>query len=553
LKKLAKNISGILTRTEKKWFWVLTASDIFINILDIVFLASLIIIINYYTQQNYIPVHFTFLGELMEKKFYLVIALFALLFSFKNFVAFLAIKKVHHFAYNVALRISQNALSDYLSSDYANYANTDSSVHIRKISQQAIQFGQYILLNCHQIISQLVLIVIAIVVIMLFNATLFLLLLFVIIPPVILTAWIMKKKLQSLRHDAKVNSEKSIQHLYEALNGYVESNIFGRKHFFTNRFAEFQKKMNHHIASQQTIQGFPGRLIEIFAILGLCALIMIGKQYGNSGMPVLLIGAFMGAAYKIIPGIVKILNCASQIKAYQFTITDLLHHGYTPGFPEKENPAEIFRVEFENVSFGYDDRNVLDKINFTINKGDFVGLRGISGKGKTTAINLLIGFAEPCAGAIRINDYTAKKSERLSYIKNISYAKQQPFFIRDTLQKNILFNDEHYDPAKLNELISLAGIDKIIRGHTEGLQFMIEENGKNISGGERQRIVFARALYKEADLIILDEPFTELDETSGIAMTIHLQKLANQGKIIILAAHNKNSFTYCNKIISLND
>jgi ABC-type multidrug transport system fused ATPase/permease subunit len=548
-----KNILLILTRPEKKRLLLLTLADILINILDIIFLAALLVIINYYSQQNYTSAHFSFIFGLGGKNSYLLIIAFFLLFSLKNLSGFFVMRKQNHFVYRVALRISGNTLSDYLSSDYQNYALTDSSVHIRKISQQAIQFGQYVLLNFQQIISQSVLITITVIAILLLNAKLFLLLVVIVIPPVILTGWLMKKKLEGLRFHAKINSEKSIQYLAEALNGYVESNVYDKREFFTKRFEHYQKKLNYHIADQQAIQGFPSRLIEIFAILGLCVLIVLTQQFADSGKPVLLIGAFMGAAYKIIPGIVKILNSSGQIKAYHFTITDLLHHNYAPLSIDKTLSSKIHSIAFENVSFRYNDKNILNNINFKIDVGDFVGISGISGKGKTTIINLLLGFLQPASGSIKINNDITEKVKRLSYLKNISYSKQQPFFIHDTLLKNVLFDDEDYENERLNEIIAVTGVDKIISANDKGLHYEIQENGKNISGGERQRIVFARTLYKSADLVILDEPFRELDEPSEIRMLEHLQQLAKKGNLIILISHNRNSLSYCNKIISLDD
>lgn len=87
----------------------------------------------------------------------------------------------------------------------------------------------------------------------------------------------------------------------------------------------------------------------------------------------------------------------------------------------------------------------------------------------------------------------------------------------------------------------------------EGLNKMIMENGKNISGGQQQRITIARALYKNADLILLDEPFNELDEDAEISLLKHFRELAQQGKLVILITHNKKSLSYCTKIISLDE
>ncbi len=553
LKQVAKNILSILTGRENRKLFFVTTLDILINILDILFLGALILIINFYTQPDNAHFRFTFLADLLTKHSYSTIIIFFFLFTLKNLIGFFILRKQFQFVYKVSLRISEKSLTNYLSSDYSNYAHTDSSVHIRKISQQAIQFGQYVLLSLQQVISQSVLILITIVSILILNAKLFLLLLCVIIPPVVLAAWLMKKKLQSLRYQAKQNSEKSIQYLQEALTGFVESNVYDKNLFFLNRFKEFQKKLNLHIADQQTIQGLPSRIIEIFAILGLVVLIILSKEYNRTGISILLIGAFMGAAYKIIPGIVKILNSLGQIKAYNFTVADILTNDYSPLEIQKNNVSKISSIEFENVSFYYNDKRIINDLNFKIHSSDFVGICGVSGKGKTTIINLLLGFLEPKSGSIKINDQKTNNIERHSFLKRISYTKQQPFFIHDTILKNILLDNDIHDREKLEQIIQVTGITKMLKTSRENLDYIIDENGKNISGGERQRITFARALYKLADVIILDEAFTEMDEASEMNMLKLLQSLALQGKIIILITHNKNSFSYCNKIISLNE
>ena len=241
------------------------------------------------------------------------------------------------------------------------------------------------------------------------------------------------------------------------------------------------------------------------------------------------------------------------MKTFQFVIDALLENNEVKISESSVENISVSSIEFKNVFFSYKDESLLRDFSFCIQKGDIAGISGISGKGKTTVINLLLGFLNPLHGKIFINNIEASTTERKKYWNKIAYGKQQPFFIHDTLLKNILFDDENYDAEKLNEIILLTGVDKIIAAHPEGLQYIIEENGKNISGGERQRIVFARTLYKPSDLIILDESFTEMDEASEMKMIKHLQHLAAQGKIILLITHNKNSFSYCNKIISLND
>src|SRR6185437_994194 len=113
--------------------------------------------------------------------------------------------------------------------------------------------------------------------------------------------------------------------------------------------------------------------------------------------------------------------------------------------------------------------------------------------------------------------------------------------------------DDAYDKEKLVEVASFCGIDKLLEKYPEGMEKIIKENGKNISGGQRQRIMLARALYHDFDLLILDEPFGEMDDQSEKEILIQLQALAQKGKMILFITHNRDSLKYCSKTFSLNE
>jgi ABC-type bacteriocin/lantibiotic exporter with double-glycine peptidase domain len=307
--------------------------------------------------------------------------------------------------------------------------------------------------------------------------------------------------------------------------------------------------LNAYLSEQLIIQDLPSRLIEVFAILGLFILILINSFTTNSNsVQVLTIGAFVAAAYKIIPGIVKILNSIGQVKTYSFTMSNLLYKQPIP-VKKKDNNAGIISFEFVNVSFSYEEEKVLDNFSLAMTYGDFVGLSGVSGKGKTTVINLLLGFLNPSSGTILINGTLTEATDRQGYWGNISYIKQQPFLIFDSILNNIILDDNCEDVQRMENVVKIAGIEEFPGSYNK----VITENGKNISGGQRQRIAIARALYKDADLIILDEPLNELDRDSENLFLQHFTELSRQGKMILLITHDKESLSFCNKIISLDE
>ncbi len=154
---------------------------------------------------------------------------------------------------------------------------------------------------------------------------------------------------------------------------------------------------------------------------------------------------------------------------------------------------------------------------------------------------------------ILINDSSISSEEIKNYWPQISYVRQQPFFIHDSILRNITLQEENYDHERLKMALINSGLQDFISQSPEGLDKMITENGKNISGGQQQRISIARALYKNADIILLDEPFNELDETSAVLLAQHFKDLVAAGKTVIMITHDSKSLSFCNKIISLDE
>lgn len=193
MKKTITNIFFILTGKEKNEVIQLIFLDILVSILDIGFLAMLLLVMQFYTNPaSTISTYLSF--NIFKKSPLLLIALFFILFSIKNYFAFRIIRMQLKFIYQVASRLSEKNLAGYLNGDYNNYVNIDSSVHIRRIGQQPIEFGHYVLGGFQQIVSQSVLILITIIAILIYNPVLFALLFIILAPPIILIGFLMKKK-----------------------------------------------------------------------------------------------------------------------------------------------------------------------------------------------------------------------------------------------------------------------------------------------------------------------------------------------------------------------
>jgi len=553
LKYFIQLVLSILNHKEKVKFGLNIIFDLLIGVLDIVFLGLLLIVINFYST-NQFPVTPFLQQSLFNKNSLLLISLFLGLYGLKNWLGYRITQSQNSFFYDVASRLSRQNMLDYLKDDYFKFVNIDSSVYTRKISQQPIEFSNYILTNIQQIISQSILIFFTIVGILFYHPSLFISLFVLLMPPVILSGYYIKRRLTDVRTNSKLTSQLTLQYLKESLSGYIESNVYDKNIFFTDRYYRYQKQLNGYIATQQTLQGLPSRLIEIFAVLGFLILIAINKYFsGNHGVGLLDIGVFMAASYKIIPGVVKILNSTGQIKTYEFTLNDLQRDKKSTVNAAAIPTSGISEIQFDRIEFSYRHNQVLNNFSLHLLPGDFVGITGSSGLGKTTIVNLLLGFLEQDNGTISINSIETNSSDRQRFWDRIAYCKQQSFFINDSILKNITLTEDVYDSSRLENVLSFCGVDNMLGQYPEGINKLITENGKNISGGQKQRLMLARALYHDFDLLILDEPFSELDDVAEKTLLIKLKLLAQKGKMIIMITHNKSSLSFCNKLISLND
>jgi ABC-type bacteriocin/lantibiotic exporter with double-glycine peptidase domain len=533
-------------------FWVQIGLNIFISIADIASLAFLLLIINFYIGNSTAGLGFL-PAWLLDRDSIVLIGFFLAFFALKNLAGVLINNSQFKFIKDVAVRISTKKLENYLQGDYTGFVQVDTAAHLRKIGFQPFEFCQHILSGIQQIIIQVFMVVLTIIAILLYNAQLFLLLFVVLLPPVIVVFFILKKRVGDSKKTIHASNEESFRYLMDAVKGYPESNIYQLNDFFTHRFAAAREKFSKHLFNSLAIQALPNRVIETFAVLGLFMLIAITKWSGiNEGSMLITIGAFTAAAYKIIPGIVKIINASSQMRAYDFAINDLI-------LPEKKlknetkKQAAIESIELRDIDFQYADHAILNKFSFCVQKGDFIGIAGKSGKGKTTVLNLIIGFLSPSHGTILLNGEPASLRELKNIWPAVAYVRQQSFLINDSILQNIILGEDPLDEEKLKKVIELSGLSDLIRRYPEGVNKTILENGKNISGGQQQRIAIARALYKDAQLILLDEPFNELDEASTRTLVKYFKELSASGKIIIMITHDKLSLSFCNKIVSLDE
>ena len=554
LKKGIIDIKRILNISERRRFVVLVLLNVLLSVADISSIALVFIVLNIYSGQSvtsFSPIlqqlHIT--GQSLEPAIFLIVV-----FVLKSIAGYFITKAQFRYISNVATRLAEKSLLLYLEGSYEDHVNIDSSVLQRRICFQPLEFAQYILSGIQQAINEFILIIISVTALALFNLKLLVIVVIVLLPAVFILYYITKKRLSETRKNIQTSNEISLQYLNETIAGFIESNIYNKNAFFVKRYKQSRFIVNRFIADMQVTQVIPGRFFETFAVIGLFVLLVVLRyNAAPADDNFLMLGAFVAAAYKIIPGISKIINYHGQVKTYFFTVNELTKDKNVDIKKSSSYEHEINNIAFRNIQFSYGDVSVFDNLNCNINKNSFVGISGKSGKGKTTLIDLLLGFLSPASGSIFINGNRLNSDDIKNFWPQIAYVKQTAFLLHDSIFQNIVLYEKDIDEKRLNEVLEVTGLKDWLSRLPDGMYTKITESGKNISGGQRQRIAIARALFKNASLIILDEPFNELDEASEMSLLHYFKQLTSLGKTVLLVTHNTNSFSLCDDIIYLDE
>lgn len=172
------------------------------------------------------------------------------------------------------------------------------------------------------------------------------------------------------------------------------------------------------------------------------------------------------------------------------------------------------KIQVKNLDFSYDDKVILEKANFTIEKGKKYLIKGVSGAGKSTLMKIISMIYDDYKGAIEVDGVDYKEISEKSFNSKVSFVYQDVFLFEDTIRNNIsLYKD--IPAEKIQEVIDVCGLNSVVEGKKAGIDEKLMENGKNLSGGQRQRISIARALAKNAEILFIDEGTSSLNEDLG--------------------------------------
>jgi subfamily B ATP-binding cassette protein MsbA len=351
--------------------------------------------------------------------------------------------------------------------------------------------------------------------------------------------------------------------LYETIAGNRIVKAFTMEEAETGKFHKVTERIFRLNIRQKVTQSLSSPLMEVLGVLVVAAFLIYARAeiIGERMTPGLFI-AFIVALIKLydpirrISGINNSFQQAFGASGRIFEIMNLETERRVKPEPDRKKSLKGFqdRIEFQNVSFAYNERGeyVLADVSFTIGKGEVLAVVGPSGAGKSTLVNLIPRFHEVTSGGILIDGHDVREFNLLSLRKHVAIVTQDVILFNDTIRANIAYGDPSASKDAILRSARAALVDDFVAAFPEGYDTRIAERGLRLSGGERQRISIARALLKDAPILILDEATSSLDSESEVLVQQALQNLM-RGRTTIVIAHRLSTVRHADRIVVLEE
>lgn len=356
-----------------------------------------------------------------------------------------------------------------------------------------------------------------------------------------------------------INSIKVFKALQEGLGGIRDILLDGTQEIYCAIFKSADFPLRKAQERNQFIGQSPKYILEMIGMLVLLGVgVYISERSGGVIYAIPLMGLLAIGAQRLLPAFQQAFQAWSIIKSNQMILQDVLlllgqklptNTGYIAEIPFSRE------INLRNVSFGYNSTNdfVLKNINLEISKGARVGLVGKTGSGKSTLIDLIIGFLTPSSGELLVDKIGIAESNVYGWQKHIAHVPQSIYLADASIEENIAFGIPKED-IRYEQVVAVAQMAQIaddIDLWPEKYKTNVGERGVRLSGGQRQRIGIARALYKKADVIVFDEATSALDSETENQVIESLKKLSHN-ITVILVAHRISTLKECNLIYVIN-
>jgi ATP-binding cassette, subfamily B, bacterial PglK len=483
--------------------------------------------------------------------------LLAFFFLVKSISAIFINYIIVKFSHLQGLKIKGQLMFNYQSLPYSDFMLRNSSEYIHNIQTVTHQYIG-LLVSILKLVSEIIIGLVIITLLALQNIFVLSLLISLLLLVVITYHKIFSKKSKKLGEIGNKSSTTVVKTIQEAMDGYKEISVLGKKSFFYNKMYHNASKAINSGIQQNVISTLPRYIVEItlifFIVITVIGFILSGNNLNNI-MPTLAL--FGVAAVRLAPMGNIIVSSINNIN-YNSNSVEIIARDLAIklNMDAIDNDSEDFStLQLHDISYCYPGANYFscENVSLEIKKGESIGIIGKSGSGKTTILDIILGLLEAQSGEVLFNNIQISKKIN-NWRSKVAYIPQDVFLIDGTIKENISLGEakESIDNYRMNNSIKQARLLDIISKLPEGIDTNIGENGAKLSGGQKQRVALARALYYGKEVLIMDEATSSLDKETEKEVVSEIQNL-KAVKTIIVIAHRMSTVAYCDRIYRLNE
>ncbi len=463
------------------------------------------------------------------------------------------------FAYRIAADLASNTLTRYMNISYWQFTQVDFAHEVNRISNLPLIFANNILIPIGTIISETIVSVLLISCLLWYDYKIFFFLI-VLLLPVVLIYRSKRKKINQVSQQLKTTIPLIFKYALQAVENLIEIRIHRKERYFKKRFDQTFNQLGKTFATDHTNNASALRITELIAALCIGVLLLyalLSRQSYTSMM--LLLTLYAGASFRIIPSVNRIFAALLQIRSNEYVLQELQNivTRDSTDFKERDETLPFNKmIELKDIRFAYSGKPIILNIDsLTISKDEKILLTGKSGMGKTSLLLILIRFAQEQRGEIYIDGEKLRIEDTRKWQNLFGYVPQSPSILDASIAENIAFGIplDQIDFTRMNQLIANLDLQTWVTSLSTGLNTIIGERGVLISGGQRQRLVLARALYHGAQILLLDEITNQLDKQTRQEIMETLTKSVLHNKTIIMVSHHLEETSFFDSIYELVD
>jgi ATP-binding cassette subfamily B protein len=372
-----------------------------------------------------------------------------------------------------------------------------------------------------------------------------------------LIAYLVKKRLK-INSGRIAQSQTSVAKIIQESRGAARDIILDNLQSYTlMQYVKHDKNWRRAAVSNIFIAGTPRYLFETLALLAIVGVVLFSLEREIDLLSIIpLLGTIVIVAQRLLPVAQQAYNAWVQMRGSHGALSDVVD------ILSKENNQEVTNhsntglkftkdIELKNIEFSYDSGiRILNGINVNILKGEVIGIVGITGSGKSTLVDLIMGLIKPTKGDVAIDGVPLSENKYSGWYNMISHVPQEIFLSDATIKENIAYgkNISDIDIERVKDTLKLVHLYEFIESLPDQLNTIIGERGVRLSGGQKQRLGIARALYKDANLLVIDEGTSALDVETEKRVLQNIHHTCEELTVIMIA-HRLETLKNCDRIL----